>query len=218
MQLLEPERYPHLYKCMYGLLMLLPQSSAFAALKNRLNSVSAIGYLHIAPQRSSSTYVHPSSSPTLNHLRQKSSEVGTNSSSSSSGIASSSGPNVSSFERPGRLKARDGLSGPDAGGTMKWSELLERFKQTQEKARRSQRMASMGEEEEVQEKMGPTVPTSPAPPKSVAGLRPGSPAGAMRPPPAPAAPGPAPGHKPRSSLSNLGRFAGGVAGRRKDKK
>jgi vacuole morphology and inheritance protein 14 len=27
--------------------MLLPQSSAFAALKNRLNSVSAIGYLHI---------------------------------------------------------------------------------------------------------------------------------------------------------------------------
>lgn len=33
--------------------MLLPQSSAFAALKNRLNSVSAIGYLHIAPR----TYV-----------------------------------------------------------------------------------------------------------------------------------------------------------------
>jgi len=30
--------------------MLLPQSSAFAALKNRLNSVSAIGYLHIAPR------------------------------------------------------------------------------------------------------------------------------------------------------------------------
>lgn len=50
LQLLEPERYPHLYKCMYGLLMLLPQSSAFAALKNRLNSVSAIGYLHIAPR------------------------------------------------------------------------------------------------------------------------------------------------------------------------
>ena len=112
MQLLEPERYPHLYKCMYGLLMLLPQSSAFAALKNRLNSVSAIGYLHIAPQRGSSTYVHPSSSsPTLNHLRQKSSEVGSNSS-SSSGIPSSGGPNASTFERPGRLKPRDGLGGP----------------------------------------------------------------------------------------------------------
>ncbi len=50
LQLLEPEKYPHLYKCLYGLLMLLPQSSAFAALKNRLNSVSAIGFLHIAPR------------------------------------------------------------------------------------------------------------------------------------------------------------------------
>lgn len=50
LQLLEPERYPYLYKCLYGLLMLLPQSSAFAALKNRLNSVSSIGYLHITPR------------------------------------------------------------------------------------------------------------------------------------------------------------------------
>jgi hypothetical protein len=50
LQLLEPEKYPYLYKCMYGILMLLPQSSAFAALKNRLNSVSAIGYLHAAPR------------------------------------------------------------------------------------------------------------------------------------------------------------------------
>lgn len=50
LQLLEPDRFPHLYKCLYGLLMLLPQSSAFAALKNRLNSVSSIGYLHIAPR------------------------------------------------------------------------------------------------------------------------------------------------------------------------
>ncbi|KAK6193327.1 hypothetical protein LQW54_012560, partial [Pestalotiopsis sp. IQ-011] len=55
LQLLEPEKYPYLYKCLYGLLMLLPQSSAFAALKNRLNSVSSIGYLHIAPRPSSTT-------------------------------------------------------------------------------------------------------------------------------------------------------------------
>ncbi|CAD6503120.1 BgTH12-02789 [Blumeria graminis f. sp. triticale] len=54
LQLLEPEKFPHLYKCLYGLLMLLPQSSAFAALKNRLNSVSAIGYLHTAPRSSPS--------------------------------------------------------------------------------------------------------------------------------------------------------------------
>ena len=46
LQLLEPESYPYLYKCLYGVLMLLPQSSAFAALKNRLNSVSNIGLLH----------------------------------------------------------------------------------------------------------------------------------------------------------------------------
>ncbi|XXH01131.1 hypothetical protein Hte_007483 [Hypoxylon texense] len=55
LQLLEPEKYPYLYKCLYGLLMLLPQSSAFAALKNRLNSVSSIGYLQIAPRPSVTT-------------------------------------------------------------------------------------------------------------------------------------------------------------------
>lgn len=50
LQLLEPERYPYLYKCLYGVLMLLPQSSAFAALKNRLNSVSNIALLHTGPR------------------------------------------------------------------------------------------------------------------------------------------------------------------------
>lgn len=47
LQLLEPEKHPFLYKCLYGILMLLPQSSAFATLRNRLNSVSSIGYLHV---------------------------------------------------------------------------------------------------------------------------------------------------------------------------
>ncbi|KAI8950195.1 vacuolar protein 14 C-terminal Fig4p binding-domain-containing protein [Xylaria longipes] len=55
LQLLEPEKYPYLYKCLYGLLMLLPQSSAFAALKNRLNSVSSIGFLHTGPRPSATT-------------------------------------------------------------------------------------------------------------------------------------------------------------------
>ena len=45
MQLLEPSRYPHLYKCLYGILMLLPQSSAFVTLRNRLNAVTPIIYL-----------------------------------------------------------------------------------------------------------------------------------------------------------------------------
>jgi hypothetical protein len=50
LQLLEPEKYPYLFKCLYGLLMLLPQSSAFATLRNRLNSISPIGYLHLFPR------------------------------------------------------------------------------------------------------------------------------------------------------------------------
>ncbi|UZJ51606.1 hypothetical protein CBS101457_000926 [Exobasidium rhododendri] len=54
LQLLEPERYPHLLKTLYGLLMLLPQSSAFATLRNRLNAVSALGYLHVGSSRSAS--------------------------------------------------------------------------------------------------------------------------------------------------------------------
>nr|CAG8433303.1 6225_t:CDS:10 [Entrophospora candida] len=50
LQLLEPDKYPHLVKCLYGLLMLLPQSSAFASLKNRLTSVSSMGFLHLIPK------------------------------------------------------------------------------------------------------------------------------------------------------------------------
>ncbi|ODV73617.1 Vac14p [Cyberlindnera jadinii NRRL Y-1542] len=42
LQLLEPENHPYLYKCLYGILMVLPQSSAFSTLKNRLNSVNVI--------------------------------------------------------------------------------------------------------------------------------------------------------------------------------
>ncbi|KAF9651765.1 ARM repeat-containing protein [Thelephora ganbajun] len=52
LQLLEPEKYPYLFKCLYGLLMLLPQSSAFVSLRNRLNAVNSSGFLHIAPKSS----------------------------------------------------------------------------------------------------------------------------------------------------------------------
>lgn len=104
LQLLEPERYPHLYKCMYGVLMLLPQSSAFAALKNRLNSVSAIGYLHIAPRSASS------SNPTT---------------------ATSAGTPASTSSR---LKARD--------SEVKWAELLDTFRATQDRASRRSRGGS----------------------------------------------------------------------------
>lgn len=50
LQLLEPERYPYLFKCLYGILMLLPQSSAFSTLRNRLNSVSSLGFLNLIPK------------------------------------------------------------------------------------------------------------------------------------------------------------------------
>ncbi|KAF2267387.1 ARM repeat-containing protein [Lojkania enalia] len=175
-QLLEPEKYPHLYKCLYGLLMLLPQSSAFAALKNRLNSVSAIGYLHIAPR----TYT--------------------------GSVSSQQGPTASGFERSNRLKARE-------DGGVKWVELLEKFKTTQEKARRAQRIASLGEDvglAPIQEKEKPSAPNTAA---RGANLRPNSPALTAKPPPIPVAQ--AQGHKSKSSLSNLGRFAGGVAGRKR---
>ncbi|KAF8897785.1 vacuolar protein 14 C-terminal Fig4p binding-domain-containing protein [Infundibulicybe gibba] len=52
LQLLEPEKYPHLFKCLYGILMLLPQSSAFVSLRNRLNAVNSAGFLQIAPKSS----------------------------------------------------------------------------------------------------------------------------------------------------------------------
>lgn len=189
MQLVEPEKYPHLYKCLYGLLMLLPQSSAFAALKNRLNSVSAIGYLHLAPR----TYV---SSSGFNHLRQKSSEAG---------HISSQQSQPSGFERPTRLKTTREETG------VKWVELLEKFKSIQEKARR-QRAAGLGEDLGVSTMLEKEKPALQELSLRGSNMRPGSAASITRPPQPPQPP---PGHKPRSSLSNLGsRFAGGVAGRK----
>ncbi|KAL4908329.1 hypothetical protein BDW74DRAFT_166088 [Aspergillus multicolor] len=102
LQLLEPERYPYLYKCLYGVLMLLPQSSAFAALKNRLNSVSNIGLLHTGPRLTSMA------------------------STSTSGTSSN-------YDRASsRLKQRDENS-------IRWVDLLDKFKSVQERTRSSQR-------------------------------------------------------------------------------
>ncbi|KAH8984270.1 ARM repeat-containing protein [Lactarius akahatsu] len=68
LQLLEPDRYPYLFKCLYGLLMLLPQSSAFISLRNRLNAVNSAGFLHIAPRPS----VHPFSYTTQANAARRS--------------------------------------------------------------------------------------------------------------------------------------------------
>lgn len=54
LQLLEPEKNPYLYKTLYGLLMILPQSSTFNTLKNRLNStanllITGAGSVQVTP-------------------------------------------------------------------------------------------------------------------------------------------------------------------------
>jgi vacuole morphology and inheritance protein 14 len=83
--------------------MLLPQSSAFITLKNRLNAISAIGYAHSAPR-----------------------------------LATSAAPSTSSFATPGevgrpnRLKSRD--DGP--GAAIRWQDLFEKFRATQERQRK----------------------------------------------------------------------------------
>jgi vacuole morphology and inheritance protein 14 len=174
--------------------MLLPQSSAFAALKNRLNSVSAIGYLHIAPR----TYV-PSLASSMYHSRQKSSE---SSASSSTPTAS-----TSSFERPNRLKARE-------DGGIRWVELLEKFKNVQERARRARGFigASLNGTDGTLEIRPKEKSTDTQPKPTAVPILPGNP------PRNSVSPAPQPGHtKNRSSLSNLGRFAGNVAGRRAKK-
>ncbi|KAG1851057.1 hypothetical protein DFJ58DRAFT_842252 [Suillus subalutaceus] len=50
LQLLKPEPYPYLFKCLYGLLMLLPQPTAFVSFCNLLNAVYSTGFLHINPK------------------------------------------------------------------------------------------------------------------------------------------------------------------------
>ncbi|KAL7620012.1 hypothetical protein AAE478_010561 [Parahypoxylon ruwenzoriense] len=142
LQLLEPEKYPYLYKCLYGLLMLLPQSSAFAALKNRLNSVSSIGYLQIGPR----PYVPPSTTAPPTHSRQGSvAEVVSSFQSHAprsksihdthaSCVSTVTTPGASSYDRPNRLgKGRE-------DGNIRWDQLLEKFRSVQDRARRAQRM------------------------------------------------------------------------------
>ncbi|KAH3731718.1 VAC14 protein [Pelomyxa schiedti] len=49
LQLLSYQQYPSLFKCLYGLLMLLPQSPAFVLLKNRLSAASKMASLNSGP-------------------------------------------------------------------------------------------------------------------------------------------------------------------------
>ena len=108
------------------------------------------------------------------------------------------------FDRSNRLKPRE-------EGAIKWTELLEKFKSVQEKAKRAHRLQSQDEDaasapnttiENIKDNALPDVPKQ--------GLRPPSAGGVTQRMPSPGGPL----HKPKSSLGNLGRFAGGVAGRK----
>lgn len=116
LQLLEPERYPHLLKTLYGLLMLLPQSSAFATLRNRLNAVSALGYLHVGTGRSASISM-----------------------SSTSG-ASTAGSSSSQSSAVGSARSR--IVGNNRED-LKWNELLVHFKLVQSRHERSRKASMM---------------------------------------------------------------------------
>ena len=62
LQLLEPEKHPYLYKTLYGLLMILPQSSTFTTLKNRISLVSGVNSLN-TPSGSSGPITTPVATP-----------------------------------------------------------------------------------------------------------------------------------------------------------
>ncbi|ORZ11193.1 vacuolar protein 14 C-terminal Fig4p binding-domain-containing protein [Absidia repens] len=127
LQLLEPERYPHLFKCLYGILMLLPQSSAFSTLRNRLSSVSSLGFLNVMPKIKGACiditgfvalfffffFCAPTSRPT-----------GTEST-------------------PKRTSMKTGSKNDD-GSTIKFQELLQHFKLVQSRHERQRRQCKYG--------------------------------------------------------------------------
>ncbi|SPO22413.1 related to VAC14 - protein involved in regulated synthesis of PtdIns(3,5)P(2) [Ustilago trichophora] len=117
LQLLEPERYPYLFKCLYGVLMLLPQSSAFVTLRNRLNAVNGLGFLHSVPRSSYS------------------SRAGGKGVSGSGSSTSGSGGGGGST----------GSSGGSASmAEIKWNDLLHHFRMVQNKHERARRQAALG--------------------------------------------------------------------------
>lgn len=145
LQLLEPDRYPYLYKCLYGLLMLLPQSSAFAALKNRLNSVSSIGLLHTPaamPTSARPSYV-ALRSPGPNPGSLQNHHTDPYQSGISTGVSSTTMPNTTTSSAVRR--ARD----IGSTGDVKWTELLDKFRQTQDKAHRRNLRIMRGDDSEI---------------------------------------------------------------------
>ena len=194
--------------------MLLPQSSAFAALKNRLNSVSAIGYLHIAPRtyvpsptalsyfQSRETGVIESISTFHFHLREK---CITETHTSQYSAPATAVP--SSYDRPNRLKGRD--------EGIRWAELLEKFRSVQEKARRAQRPGG-GDLDDGLGFGSKTAEISDVKAFKDLVRLPGPPLPVKDSPPTPAA-AQAQAQKSKTGLGKFGRLGGAVSGSRPKK-
>ncbi|KAI6634594.1 hypothetical protein MCOR08_004531 [Pyricularia oryzae] len=218
LQLLEPEKYPHLYKCLFGLLMLLPQSSAFAALKNRLNSVSSIGYLHIAPRpyvpsTTNSGSVHSRQNSVVETMQsfqpaapRNSSKYGLDTYTHPNVISGTTTPGGTNYDRPNRLKGRE-------EGIIRWGELLEKFRSVQERARRLQRPGGPGDLNDGPGLGGVSDLRISEGPLDTKGKE-----AARQPPPVPLKDVPSAAQtKPRSGLGRpvFGRFGGAGGGRAK---
>jgi vacuole morphology and inheritance protein 14 len=194
--------------------MLLPQSSAFAALKNRLNSVSAIGYLHIAPRtyvisptalsyfQSRETGVVEPISVFHFHLRE---QCITETHASQYSAPATAVP--SSYDRPNRLKGRD--------EGIRWAELLEKFRSVQEKARRAQRLGG-GDFDDGLGFGSKAVEAAEVKAFKDLALLPGPTLPVKNSPPAPAATQ-AQAQKSKSGLGKFGRLGGAVSGSRPKK-
>ncbi|KAJ1567822.1 hypothetical protein HK405_004647, partial [Cladochytrium tenue] len=111
LQLLEPDRYPHLFRCLFGVLMLLPQSSAFATLMNRLNSVGPMVMMYGA----GGPLAHSATSQQAGGM--------------------SSSPLIASGRRSRSDKPGQGLEPI----TLRWHELLTHFRNVQMRHERSRR-------------------------------------------------------------------------------
>ena len=99
-------------------------------------------------------------------------------------------------------------------GSIRWNELLDKFKNVQDRARKVQRMASM-ENDGIVIPQGPDRKAQTLEPPKLQGMqgRPLSAASVGRPPVG----SPAQAPRAKGGLSNLGRFAGSV-GARKNKR
>lgn len=127
LQLLEPQQNPFLFKCLYGMLMLLPQSSAFATLRNRLHAVNGLGQVALPPDPSS----RPHSAYLSNASQASSGPAGAHANANMPSSSSSSSPASSST--PASRYSRSSATSSAAATThnIPWKELLAHFRSVQ---------------------------------------------------------------------------------------